>query len=264
MSTLTYREKSKLENLFSMRSGYVLDFTDRTFEEFFMEVADVEIHSDRYRIEGTSKAYKMRAFWKIEPDFLVGKVLLELIGICKGAPNPGYEELIRECAGIANRLLAGGLDLRGIKETAEKMDARSLRQEIVRMEDSVESDPELAIGTAKELVESCCKTILLEKGTPLQGNPSISELTKATLKALKLVPEDIPDGTKGADVIRRTMNNLSSIISGINELRNLYGTGHGREAHGYRVSARHAKLVVGAAATIARFLLDTWEEQKQV
>ena len=36
-------------------------------------------------------------------------------------------------------------------------------QQITRMEAAVASDPALAIGTAKELVETCCKTILSER-----------------------------------------------------------------------------------------------------
>ena len=34
MSDLQAREKRKLERLLGMSSGYVLDFTNRTFEEF--------------------------------------------------------------------------------------------------------------------------------------------------------------------------------------------------------------------------------------
>ncbi len=37
MSDLTAIEKRKLEHLFGMASGYVLNFTNRTFEEFVLE-----------------------------------------------------------------------------------------------------------------------------------------------------------------------------------------------------------------------------------
>lgn len=37
MSDLTFIEKREFEKLFGMSSGYVLDFSNRTFEEFILE-----------------------------------------------------------------------------------------------------------------------------------------------------------------------------------------------------------------------------------
>ncbi len=45
-------------------------------------------------------------------------------------------------------------------EVATRIDAEHISQQITRMEGAVDTDPELAIGTAKEFVESVCKTIL--------------------------------------------------------------------------------------------------------
>jgi hypothetical protein len=50
---------------------------------------------------------------------------------------------------------------------------------------------------------------------------------------------------------------LAKVINGINELRNSYGTGHGRDAKFIGLSQRHAKLATGAASTLAIFLLET-------
>ena len=58
--------------------GYVQDFSDRTFEEFFNRY-NVNIHGAKYQTYGTSKARKMRAFWEQEPDDLVGRVLAEFL-----------------------------------------------------------------------------------------------------------------------------------------------------------------------------------------
>ena len=38
---------------------------------------------------------------------------------------------------------------------------------------AVETDPSLAIGTAKELIETCCKTILSERGLPEIGRAHV-------------------------------------------------------------------------------------------
>ncbi len=144
-----------------------------------------------------------------------------------------------------------------IKETAATFDAKHLREQIRRIETAIESDPSLAIGTAKELIETCCKTILSERGLPVSGSPEISTLTKDTLKALKLVPEGINEAARGADVIKRLLSNLGTIGNGLAELRGLYGTGHGQHGKSGGLRPRHARLAAGAAITLATFLFET-------
>lgn len=78
MSSLTDTEKRYFENLLGMGSGYVLDYTDQTFAEFFKSHR-IAIHDAKYQTYGSSKAKKLRSFWEQEPDALVGKVLSELL-----------------------------------------------------------------------------------------------------------------------------------------------------------------------------------------
>jgi hypothetical protein len=68
------------------------------------------------------------------------------------------------------------------------------------MQNAVEDDSGLAIGTAKELVETTCKTILEERGIQFDEHDDIAKLVKKTRKALGLVPDNIPDSAKGAEI----------------------------------------------------------------
>lgn len=265
MSSLNMREKRVLEEFFGMGSGYVLNFSDRTFGEFVHEAVDIEIHSDEYSIHGSSKAKKLRAFWEVESDYLVGRLLNALIDYAQETARETTEEakrLAERSRAIASRLLAGGPSLDDLKQKAKSLDANHLAEQIRRMEDSVETDPSLAIGTAKELIETCCKTILSERGQEISGTPDIPTLTKATLKELNLVPEGVPNAARGADVIKRLLSNLSTIGHGLAELRGLYGTGHGQHGSTAGLTTRHAKLAVGAASTLAVFLFETHEQTK--
>ena len=149
-----------------------------------------------------------------------------------------------------------------IKETAAEFDARHLTEQIRRIEQAVDSDPALAIGTAKELVETCCRTILYERGKPVTGSPDIPTLTKATLRELKLVPEGVPDQAKGSEIIKRLLSNLATIGHGLAEIRGLYGTGHGKDGKTQSIKPRHAKLAAGAAATLVTFLFETHKGTK--
>ena len=85
---------------------------------------------------------------------------------------------------------------------------------------------------------------------------------KIAMKELKLVPNEIPDSAKGANTIKRLLNNLGTVCQGLAELRNLYGTGHGKHGKASTLKPRHAKLAVGAAATLATFLFETHIQTK--
>lgn len=79
MSNLKMLERDCFERLFGMGSGYVMDFSNRTFSEFFRESVRIDIYADKYAANGDSKAKRLRAFIEIESDTLVGKVLSDLL-----------------------------------------------------------------------------------------------------------------------------------------------------------------------------------------
>ena len=265
MSSLTMIEKHVLEDCLEMGSGYVLYFNDQNFGDLVQEAVDIDIHSDKYMIYGTSKAKKLRAFWKIESDHLVGRLLTALIEYSEDADQETTDDeqkLADRYRKIASRLLNSSVNLEDIKEKAELLDANHLAKQIQRMKDSVESDPSLAIGTAKELIETCCKTILAKREVEIPAKPDIPTLTKATFKELNLVPEGIQKSAKGADVVKRLLSNLSAVAHNLAELRNLYGSGHGQHGSTSGLPTRHAKLAIGAASTLAVFLFETHEQTK--
>ena len=72
---------------------------------------------------------------------------------------------------LRRAFLPGGPSLTPLKEQAKVLNAKHLAEQIRRMESSIEADPSLAIGTAKELIETCCKTILAERGQACGRNP---------------------------------------------------------------------------------------------
>ena len=107
MSSLTDIEKRYLVKLLDMQSGYVLDYSDATFGEFFNR-HKIDIHGSKYQTYGTSKAKKVRAFWELEPDVLVGKVLSEMLDSYEADCELNNRELdasvIERCRRIVARL----------------------------------------------------------------------------------------------------------------------------------------------------------------
>ena len=57
------------------------------------------------------------------------------------------------------------------------------------MEGAVDAESDVAIGTAKEFIESICKTILDERGEAYGENDDLLALTRKTTKVLQLSAE---------------------------------------------------------------------------
>jgi hypothetical protein len=88
---LKHGDKRILEEALDMGSGYVLNFSDRTFAEFF-EDQGITIYQERYEFNGTSKAKHMRAFIQLEDAFTVCRVLRQLWEYRESIPNYAANE----------------------------------------------------------------------------------------------------------------------------------------------------------------------------
>lgn len=108
MSSINIVEKNKLEKIFEMGGGFVLNFNDKSFSQFFRQTVAIDIDGQKYLFIGTSKANRLRAFWELESDGLVGKTLIEMLEVWsflnKDKKNEN-EYLLHECKQIAFRLL---------------------------------------------------------------------------------------------------------------------------------------------------------------
>lgn len=142
------------------------------------------------------------------------------------------------------------------------LDADYISKQLVRMNSAINEDPELAIGTAKEFVETICKTILLDTGITFAPDIDLPKLVKMVRKELKLLPENVPEQARGADAIKRILGSLGAITQSVAELRGLYGSGHGKHAQSTGLTPRHAQLTVNAASTLGVFFHETYLERK--
>lgn len=71
-------DRDVIESVLQMGGGYVLDFSDRTFADFFRDFG-VSIDDAQYRADGDSKARRLRAFLRVSSPDLIGKVLGTLL-----------------------------------------------------------------------------------------------------------------------------------------------------------------------------------------
>jgi hypothetical protein len=123
MANLNTNEKQVLEKLFQMGGGGVLNFTNRTISEFFVDDIGIDIYNDKYNYASGSKANRMRGFWQIADNQTTGKSVAKLIEyienqILIGNLNkPDFpQDLMNKGKEISSRLLGVKPQTREIKE----------------------------------------------------------------------------------------------------------------------------------------------------
>lgn len=110
MSTLTSTEQRVFERYLRMGEGYVLDFSNRTFADFFSTEMNVDIYDSIWEGGGTSKANLLRSYLKIADDHRAAKLLRALMNYVESTnfshPTIASSESER-CFSIIRRLEAG-------------------------------------------------------------------------------------------------------------------------------------------------------------
>ncbi len=105
------QEKKILEKFLGMDSGYVLNFSNRTFSDFFIENFKINIYDNKYADRGESKAKRLRTFWEKESNSLVADSIEKMIEWWESDSLINEEEitnnqkvLAEKCKKIANNV----------------------------------------------------------------------------------------------------------------------------------------------------------------
>ena len=171
-----------------------------------------------------------------------------------------YARTYKKCRAYMDRILNITTPLAvNAAELKEKFSSEYLSKQIELMLKMQNENPTDAIGKAKELIESCCKTILDNKGVKWDKNWDMGRLTGETLNLLNLTPKSISGTDPVSENIKAVLGNLRGISTKLAEIRNPYGSGHGKSASFTGLETRHAKLAVGCSITFVTFLWDTYE-----
>jgi hypothetical protein len=139
MAEINRVERMKLEKLFEMNGGYVMDFSNRTFSEFIFEETRIEIYDDKYCTYGDSKAKRLRAFWDLESNYRVGKVTKAMLDkwrdekVIYGREISSQEQVLwDDCEKISRKLLEDSIieEIDVIKEIDDDRDITMLSKSI--------------------------------------------------------------------------------------------------------------------------------------
>lgn len=133
-------------------------------------------------------------------------------------------------------------------------DPSAIHDHLDRLGDTVETDPRLAVSTAKALIESTAKCVLSARRIEYSPSASVPALVTRAQEALGLAAKGVSDEMPA---LRRILQSLVTLAQGVTEIRNQVGVDHGAESVPTWVRPRHARLVVGAAHVWCQLMLET-------
>lgn len=164
-------------------------------------------------------------------------------------------------AELVQRTAAGAAVL-AVAAKIAVLDFDTVQRDISRAQKSIDDDPEDAVTAACSLIESVCRSILVELHLALPAKKDVDGLMRATQDALNLSPgrSDLPPEIE--QDVRQILGGLTSVAKGVGALRTHGGDAHGRERGFKRIDARIARLSLNAASSAALFLIETWERQQ--
>lgn len=244
MSDLSYLEKRKFESLFGMASGYVLDFSNNTFEALIADLTGLNIYDEKYARSSGSKANRLRAFWDIEPNHTVGKVLDAILNSEFIEPMQGEPIDLMQCRDIAKRLLEGGaVEHADVFSVAEDQDDfTAVSKAVTRAIDSnelVEGLDRLHTYTIKFVRRLCIKhKITITNDKPLHS--LFGEYVKGARA----------NGLIHSTMTERILRSSISTLEAFNDVRNNQSLAHDNEL----LNHDEALFIFNHVASLVRFV----------
>jgi hypothetical protein len=156
---------------------------------------------------------------------------------------------IVETASVTNELsaMAAGIDF----DTVSRDLDRALR--------AAATDPEIGATAACAIVESVCRSILVELKIPFPAKQDISSLYRTVRDPLGLDPMKEGLAPEIVNDVKAVLSGLVTSVQSIGSLRTHVGGAHGKEKGFRRIDARIAKLAIHSASAIALFIIETWQ-----
>lgn len=243
MSSLTPIEKRTFERLFDMGSGYVLNFSNRTFEEFFVDTAGVDIYSPRYDYQSGSKANRLRKFWSSDPDHVVAKVLAGMLELLELDYDPD-PDLLSKAKSIVDRLSGAAAvdDLEALAANADDQDFEVLARTV---HDAIhDGEPEVGLDRLHTFVCRYIEALAQREGVPVSKDIPLHSQFGGVVKALKA------RGAIETEMAERILKTTISTFESFNHVRNNRSFAHPNPL----LSFDEALLIFRHVASTIRFL----------
>lgn len=225
-----------------MGGGYVLNFSDRTFAEFFDDVVALDIDDPKYHYQSGSKANRMRQFWRVAPDGVVATVLEQMISLAQEL-GAGSKEVARAREIVAR--LASSSPVHDLDALEPNADGRSFEVLARSVRACIKSNqPELGLDRLHTFVFRYIGVLASAEGIESPVGKPLHAVFAELLKALKR--RDAVESEMGERILKSTI----SILESFNHVRNNRTFAHDNEL----LSHEEALLIFNHVSSAMRFL----------
>jgi hypothetical protein len=243
MANLTIIEKRKLERVFGMGSGYVLSFSDRTFQEFFADVVGIDIYNKKYDYASGSKANRLRGFWTEETNHIVGKVLNALLDVYKDDDHSLSAEY-DDARQIAARLLQDSpvIDIDAIAPITDDKEFEMLAQSV---RDAIEENqPQSGLDRLHTFLVKFVRVVAMKRGVECDKDKPLQSIFGEYVKVLKRL--NLLESEMAERILKSTIANFEAF----NRVRNDRSLAHDNQ------TLEHAEsiLILNSVASTIRFI----------
>jgi hypothetical protein len=229
-------------------SGYVLDFSDRTFDEFF-DSFDIDIAADLYKENGGSMANRLRTFLKLSDGPSAAKALRELWEYRDGVYGP-YDETDLKVTTTKNKFfeLVKGIETEGDlirTDSIEKfVESETLEELIAAIHRDIQANkPQVALDRLHTYCMKKFAYLLVQRGGKTDTNEGLHS------RAGKYITMLEKEG-RFQDTTIRMMRMAVTVFEGFNWTRNNASLAHDNEL----VEKHEARFIFDSIADILRFL----------
>lgn len=236
MADLTYIEKASIESFLGMKSGYVMDFSDRTFQEFVGEATSLDINDEKYHYASNSKANRLRAFIKIESNYVFGRLLSAFCDYWLAKVHTGEidyhndENLYKECVRIAERLKQESIveHIDAIQPNTNDKDFALLAKSI---KESIEkNEPEAALDRLHTFVVKYARQLCDNHEVTYDKEESVNSIFGKYIKFL--TANNLLESVMAEKILKYSIN----IIEAFNDIRNNKSFAHDNPVLNYHES----------------------------
>lgn len=219
------------DDAFEMHGGYVLDFSDKTFAEFFEDEFGIDIEDEKYYFKGSSKAKRLRSFFEFEEPFLVSRVVRRLWDYRQS--KPVYLRKYEQSKGVEKKFFAlvekieggGGVISTSAIEAFEE--SETLEELIAAIDrDIAATKPEAALDRLHTYCMKKFAHLLSEHGVTCGKNDPLHSRVGKYIKILDRSMEL-------TDVATRAMKSSISVFESYNDIRNNRSFAHDSEIVGH-------------------------------
>ena len=235
-------------------SGYVLDFTNMTFASFIEESVGVDIYSNKYDKYGGSKGKRLKAFFDVEDNLKVGKLLNDMLKyyseIISDEIRESEKDIYEQCKKEIEKLLGGAeiyTDKLNFVEPSIDLTIRELKK-------SIENDlNNRRFNVALDRLHTYCikyfRTKAIELEIEYDKNKPLHSIAGEVVKVINIHQSEMT-----IKILRSSL----SVLDNFNKVRNEQSLAHDNDI----LENNEARLIVEWIIGLLNFFDECFERYK--